>query len=63
MVGSACVAVKHGLGDVQRLAPHGTACCIGRTAAMPALHSPVIAGNPLIYNEILSNDTRLSASA
>lgn len=48
MVGSACVAVKRGLGDVQRLVPHGTACCIGRTAAMPAPHSPVIAGNPLI---------------
>jgi hypothetical protein len=48
MVGSARVAVKHGLGDVQRLLPHGTACCIGRTAAMPGPHSPVITGNPLI---------------
>jgi len=63
MVRSACVAVKHGLGDVQRRVTHGTACCVGRTAALPAPHSPAIAGNPLICNEIIPNDTRLSASA
>ncbi|MFX1725570.1 hypothetical protein PV764_16190 [Stenotrophomonas sp. AS1] len=40
MVRSACVAVKRGLGDVQRRVTHATACCVGRTAALPAPHSP-----------------------